>query len=100
MKTKPESLQHILQQSDGMLKAIQDKALAYQKLNEALRHVLPAEFLRQVRVGSYERGILNLQVSSQSLAAKLRYLKPEVLSKLRQDTVFCGLSQVAISVVS
>lgn len=64
---------------------LNDRSRALDRLEHQLDQWLPAELIGRVKVGNFRNNELILFVDSSSWAARLRFVTPQLLQKLRQD---------------
>ena len=66
-----------------MLQSIQQRAIALNKLNRAVKGVIPAQLHPWCRVANFRQGILVLETANASWMMRLRYEQSSLLSALR-----------------
>ncbi|WP_067706777.1 MULTISPECIES: DUF721 domain-containing protein [unclassified Erwinia] len=83
--SRPQSIEHLLDATEGqgVLQSIQQRAIALNKLNSAVRGVLPAQLHPWCRVANFRQGILVLETANASWMMRLRYEQSSLLSALR-----------------
>ncbi len=87
------SLQEILTQS-SLLKDMTQKASKLVKLNQAVLKKLDPKLAPHCRVTNLRDGILILATHSPAFGHMLRFSEIELLSALRQEPEWCGLSSI------
>lgn len=97
--SRPQSIEKLFDetQSSGSLQQIQQRAMALNKLNKAVRALLPSQLHPWVRVANYRQGILVLEVANASWMMRLRYEQPALLSALRAQ-IIPSLTAIDISI--
>ncbi|WP_034945810.1 DUF721 domain-containing protein [Erwinia oleae] len=83
--SRPQSVENLIEATEGQstLQAIQQRALALNKLNRAVRGMLPAQLHPWCRVANFRQGILVLETANASWMMRLRYEQSSLLSALR-----------------
>jgi hypothetical protein len=94
MPKNSENLIAILSQAQGGLAKIAQLAKQLHSLNELVSANLPEPINKHVRVLNLNQGKLVLEADNASWAAALRYMLPELLSKLRKTPEFAGLIRI------
>ncbi|PIJ49756.1 hypothetical protein BL250_10085 [Erwinia sp. OLTSP20] len=97
--SRPQSIEKLFDetQSSGTLQQIQQRAVALNKLNKAVRALLPSQLHPWLRVANYRQGILVLEVANASWMMRLRYEQPALLSALRAQ-IIPSLAAIDISI--
>lgn len=97
--SRPQAIESIFDetQGSGALQQIQQRAIALNKLNKAVRGVLPAPLHPWVRVANYRQSILVIEVANANWMMRLRYEQPALLSALRAQ-ILPSLSAIDISI--
>lgn len=93
------NMEHILTQSDGVLANI---IQAYQQtchINNVFKQYAPEHISKHCKVGLFHQNILVLHAKSNAWAAKLRLLKSDLLSILRQAPEFRALVRIDIQIM-
>ncbi len=99
-RSQIHSLAHLLQSHSGSLQHVLQKAQQFQLLSQTLHRLLPPPLNDQVSVLNYQAGILKLGISSQAIAAKLRYQLSDLISQLRQMPQWYDLVTIKPIVIS
>ena len=83
--SRPQSIEYLFETTDGqnMLQSIQQRAIALNKLNRAVKGVIPAQLHPWCRVANFRQGILVLETANASWMMRLRYEQSSLLSALR-----------------
>ncbi|MGL4860609.1 MAG: DUF721 domain-containing protein [Enterobacteriaceae bacterium] len=82
--SRPQPLESLFSDT-RQLQQIQRQASVLNKLNRAVRALLPAPLRQGCRVANYRHGVLILEVASGSQQLRLRYAQGELLSALRGE---------------
>ncbi|UCQ45093.1 DUF721 domain-containing protein [Edwardsiella piscicida] len=86
--SRPQSLDTLLDDNaavDGILKNVQQRAVALLRLDRAVQALLPAPLKPFCRVANFRQGILVLEVANASWLMRLRYEQSSLLSALRGE---------------
>ena len=81
-------------QADAQLKPLLIKAAQIDALNNAILQHLPKTLAKHCRVINFAQGKLTLAVDNSSIATKLRFQLPELLSYLRSQPPFAGITSI------
>lgn len=83
--SRPQSIEYLFETTEGqsMLQSIQQRAIALNKLNRAVKGVIPAQLHPWCRVANFRHGILVLETANASWMMRLRYEQSSLLSALR-----------------
>ena len=83
--SRPQSIEYLFETTEGqnMLQSIQQRAIALNKLNRAVKGVIPAQLHPWCRVANFRQGILVLETANASWMMRLRYEQSSLLSALR-----------------
>lgn len=83
--SRPQSIEYLFETTEGqnMLQSIQQRAIALNKLNRAVKDVIPAQMHPWCRVANFRQGILVLETANASWMMRLRYEQSSLLSALR-----------------
>ena len=83
--SRPQSIENFFVQSQdqSMLQHIQQRTIALNKLNRAVRSILPAQLHPWCRVANFRQGILVIETANASWLMRLRYEQSSLLSALR-----------------
>lgn len=92
------TINHLLENAETTLGKLIEKANSLAALDQAFAMMLEGDLASQCYVSHYENGRLLLLVENASLATKLRYKVPEILSKLRSFPTWAGLGSIQIKV--
>ena len=87
----PKPIRSILSPNNPLFSELITRASRITALNKLLQKHLPEILRPHCRAVSIKKGILMLEVNSNTWAAKLHFEKPALLHSLRQDPKFCGL---------
>lgn len=88
------STAHILTQSGGALANITKTYRQTRAIDAIFKQYAPANIAKHYQVCLFLDNVLLLTANTQAWTAKLRLLKPELLSQLRQVTAFAGLKRI------
>jgi hypothetical protein len=80
--------------NNQMLKHIYAKINQLKSLQIKFIDFLPEDIKPHCRVANFEQGILKIAVSSPVWAMRLRYIIPDLLSKMRRDAGIPQLSSI------
>src|SRR3990167_1965297 len=80
-----KTFKHILAKQKGCFRDIVDKIEELKRLNELLSLYLEADLAPHCQVANFRSGCLVIQVDSSVWAMRLRYLFPDLLSRLRYE---------------
>lgn len=82
-------------ESDGtLLNAISQKVMRLQHINILLQELLPPELREHCQATDLEHGCLTLTATDNSFGMLLRYQTQHILSSLRKNPVFAGLTTI------
>lgn len=97
----PQALFDVLEESitktSNPLRTIQRNAMAINKLNQAVKALLPSEIKPMCRVANYRNSILVIEVANASWMTRLNYEKLNILSALR-GSILPSLSSIDIRI--
>ncbi|EKT55919.1 DUF721 domain-containing protein [Providencia sneebia] len=97
----PQALFDVLEESiaktSNPLRTIQRNAMAINKLNQAVKALLPTEIKPMCRVANYRNSILVIEVANASWMTRLNYEKLNLLSALR-GSILPSLSSIDIRI--
>ncbi|MCW2255500.1 hypothetical protein M2263_001591 [Providencia alcalifaciens] len=97
----PQALFDVLEESlaktSSPLQTIQRNAKAINKLNQAVKGLLPTEVKPMCRVANYRNSILVIEVANASWMTRLNYEKLNLLSALR-SSILPSLSSIDIRI--
>lgn len=93
-KKNLEKTRDILHNAHGELGEIIAQAGQIKNLDLEIETLLPENLRQHCKVANYNKGTLMLYVDSGALAAKCRYLKPQLISSLRSHAEFAGLASI------
>ncbi|AFH92649.1 TPA: DUF721 domain-containing protein [Providencia stuartii] len=97
----PQALFDVLEESlaktRSPLLTIQRNAIAINKLNKAVKALLPSELKPMCRVANYRNCILVIEVANASWMTRLNYEKLQLLSALR-NSILPSLSSIDIRI--
>ena len=80
------------------VKSLTEKSRRTNEMQRALLSTLPSMLADYCQVQSYERGVLTLNATTGSAATQLRFLAPQMMSKLRKSSAFKDLEQVQVKI--
>ncbi|AOV97824.1 hypothetical protein A9798_13300 [Edwardsiella hoshinae] len=86
--SRPQSLDTLLDDNaaaDGILKNVQQRAVALLRLDRAVQALLPTPLQPFCRVANFRQGVLVLEVANASWLMRLRYEQSRLLSALRAE---------------
>lgn len=86
--SRPQSLDTLLDDNaaaDGILKNVQQRAVALLRLDRAVQALLPTPLQPFCRVANFRQGVLVLEVANASWLMRLRYEQSRLLSALRGE---------------
>ena len=86
--SRPQSLDTLLDDNaaaDGILKNVQQRAVALLRLDRAVQALLPTPLQTFCRVANFRQGVLVLEVANASWLMRLRYEQSRLLSALRGE---------------
>jgi len=94
------SMRHVPGQADPLLAGVILKIKTLAKLEQRLKSFLPGFLTARCRLADFDetQGKLILAVDSNTMAAKWRYLKEDLLKKCQQDFLFRDLVSIEIKV--
>lgn len=98
MSNKSVSLQSVLLNSDSDLGRLIAKGRQLQALNEAFATLVGLDLAQFCTVESFESGSLLISVPNAGIATRLRFMEPQLLSKLRKDNDWKGLCNIKICI--
>lgn len=87
-------IETLFTRSSRQLSEIRDTICRLQKLNTCVAGQLEKSFSRHYQVASYTHGKLVLVTHSTAWATRMRYLMPDLIKKLRKDSVFAELKAI------
>ena len=94
MRIKQRSFKEILASKPGMFGKMLQTAEQVQYLTKHLHAYLEPTLAEHSRVANFRAGCLVIAVDAAVWATRLRYLFPEILSKLRLEAGLAGLSSL------
>lgn len=92
-----DALEESLAKTSSPLKTIQRTAQAINKLNQAVKGLLPSELKPMCRVANYRNCILVIEVANASWMTRLNYEKLHLISALR-NSILPSLSSIDIRI--
>jgi len=98
-KTRAKTITQALNDGQGALGNIVRAMHQHHELTELLQTQLPPGYHGSVRVLAFREGVLRLGAANQAIAAKLRFMKSDILSTLRQSPEWCGVGSIEVSVL-
>jgi len=93
-----ESLQRSLESSDGAMGRILQAWQQLHLIDQHVQHFLPEDLKKHTHVAAFGDGKLILYADSNHWSAKLRFLKSDLMEKLRAEKAFCHLKSITIQV--
>lgn len=83
--SRPQSIENFFDQAQdkSTLQYVQQRATALNKLNRAVKSILPAQLHPWCRVANFRQGILVIEIANASWLMRLRYEQSSLLSALR-----------------
>lgn len=94
---KPQTINHLLNQPQGDLRALMDRLTKIQNINNSLHQQLNPILSQHCRVVNIRKSTLVLAVDSPVWSNKLRFQLPELLSCFRNNG-FLSLANIDIIV--
>jgi hypothetical protein len=88
------SADYYLESDGSVLNDISQKLMRLQHINALLRDLLPPELVDHCQATELEKGCLTLTASDNSFGMLLRYQTQTILSGLRKNPTFAGLTTV------
>ena len=98
-KPHAKPITQALNDSQGALGQIVRAMHQHHELTALLQTQLPPECHGNVRVLTFKEGVLRIGATNQAIAAKLRFMKSDILSTLRQSPQWCGIGSIEVSVL-
>jgi len=96
-KKKPQTINHLLNQPQGDIKALMDQLTKIKTINNSLHQSINPTLSQHCRVVNIRKSTLVLAVDSPIWANKLRFQIPELLSYFRQNG-FISLANIDVIV--
>ncbi|CAK9886028.1 MAG: hypothetical protein XXXJIFNMEKO3_02452 [Candidatus Erwinia impunctatus] len=86
-ESRPHSIEHLFESLEGQssLQLIQQRAVALNKLNKAVKALLPAPLHPWCRVANFRQAILVIETANANWLMRLRYEQSSLQSALRAE---------------
>lgn len=92
------SANYFLDSDNSVLNDISEKLMRLQHINALLKDLLPPELADHCQATELDKGCLTLTATDNSFGMLLRYQTQNILSGLRKNPVFAGLTSIKTKV--
>ncbi|HAG95349.1 MAG: hypothetical protein CMK83_14160 [Pseudomonadales bacterium] len=82
------------------VKSLTENSLQVAELNHILATSLPSKLAQFCKVASYRNGALHLETRTGAAATQLRFMQPQIFSKLKKSSKFRALQSINIRIAA
>lgn len=82
------------------VKSLTENSRQLSELNHILQNCLPEKLAQYCQIRNYRNGSLTLETSTGSAATQLRFMQPQIHSKLKKSSKFRALQSINIKIAS
>ena len=76
--------------------SIYSKSAELEQLGEQINKHLPKNFIKHVKIASFDKGVLIISCKNSMMANELRFLLPELRTTLRQQEKLYNLANIKL----